>query len=157
MTLCFPVQGNPPVCVLLGYKKAGFGAGKYAGIGGRVETGESVFQAAVRELGEEIDIKAAEDDLKRMGHLTFLFPAQPAWSQRVHVFLVEKWEGDPAESEEMIPVWFDVDHIPYEQMWQDAVHWLAQVLNKKRVRGCFTFGEDNETVDEVQVHEVERV
>lgn len=36
--------------VLLGYKKRGFGVGKYNGFGGKVEPGELPRDAAIREL-----------------------------------------------------------------------------------------------------------
>ncbi len=86
-----------------------------------------------------------------MGHLTFLFPANPAWSQVVHVFLVTTWAGNPAESTEMAPAWFTMNDIPYEHMWQDGSHWLPRILAGKRIRASFTFREDNETIDELEI------
>ena len=86
-----------------------------------------------------------------MAHLTFLFPAKPDWSQVVHAFLATKWDGNPAESAEMIPAWFAIDDIPFQQMWQDVYHWLPRVLAGERIRASFTFKEDNETVDEVKI------
>jgi 8-oxo-dGTP diphosphatase len=76
-TLCFPIVGNPPRKILLGFKKVGFGAGKYGGFGGKVEAGETVAMAAARELEEETSLKTCLNDLQPMGHLTFLFPAKP--------------------------------------------------------------------------------
>jgi 8-oxo-dGTP pyrophosphatase MutT (NUDIX family) len=149
-TLCFLIRGNPPREILLGFKKIGLGQGKYGGFGGKIEAGETVTRAAVRELQEETGIKVLEKDLQRMGHLTFLFPARPDWSQVVHVFLATKWDGDPVESAEMIPAWFAIDDIPFKQMWQDVYHWLPRVLAGERVRARFTFKEDNKTVDEVR-------
>jgi 8-oxo-dGTP pyrophosphatase MutT (NUDIX family) len=35
--------------VLLGFKKIGFGAGKFKGFGGKVESGETILQAALCE------------------------------------------------------------------------------------------------------------
>lgn len=150
-TVCFLIQENPGTKVLLGFKKVRFGAGKYAGFGGRVESGESVAAAALRELEEETGVRVSEENLQRVGCLTFLFPAKPSWSQVVHVFLATTWDGNPVESEEMIPVWFSVNEIPYEQMWQDAVHWLPRILAGERIRARFTFREDTETVDEVEI------
>ena len=36
-TLCMLVKDHPKMQVLLGYKKVGFGAGKYTGFGGKVD------------------------------------------------------------------------------------------------------------------------
>lgn len=38
--------------VLLGYKKRGFGEGKWNGFGGKLEPGETVAEAALREMKE---------------------------------------------------------------------------------------------------------
>jgi len=112
----------------LGLKRIGFGAGKYTGFGGKVKAGETLTGAAVRELEEETGIKACEENLQQMGHLTFLFPARPVWDQEAHVFLVTQWDGEPSISEEMRPVWFATQNVPYGHMWQDGPHWLPVVL-----------------------------
>jgi len=144
--LCLLVRGEPPEEILLGFKKAGFGAGKYNGFGGKVEPGETIAGAAVREVGEEVGLRVSEGDLEPAGRLTFLFPANPEWDKVGHVFVVRRWEGEPVESAEMRPTWFRVEEIPFGQMWQGDVHWLPRVLAGERGRGWFRFGEDNETV-----------
>jgi mutator protein MutT len=146
VTLCLLVRGDPPTEILLGFKKAGFGVGKYNGFGGKVEAGETIESAAVREVQEEVGLIVSEENLRLMGRLTFLFPAHPAWNRVAHVFLVTAWEGRPTESAEMRPAWFAVGDIPFEQMWQDDVYWMPRVLTGERIQGCVTFGEDNETV-----------
>jgi 8-oxo-dGTP diphosphatase len=152
-TLCILRRGDPPDEVLLGLKKAGFGAGKYGGFGGKIEPGETIEAAAVRELEEETGIRISEQDVQKVGRLTFLFPARPDWGQVVHVFLVQAWDGEPVESAEMKPVWFKIDEIPFEDMWQDGTYWLPLVLAGKTVRARFTFKGDNETVDEMEIEE----
>ena len=154
-TLCFLVRGNPASEVLLGLKKIGFGVGKYAGFGGRVEIGETIEKAAVREVEEETGIKVATNDLHPIGHLTFLFPAKPHWSQSVHVFLVEMWLGNPQESDEMKPIWSMINEIPFESMWDDASHWLPLVLKGERIRASFVYKDDNETVGEAKIEDWE--
>jgi len=154
-TVCFLIRGSPPAEVLLGLNKTGFGAGKVAGFGGRIEPGESVDAAAVRELEEETGIKVTIEDLSPSGRLTFLFPDQPGWSQDVHVFLVNQWHGEPEESSEMQPAWYKVDQIPFECMWDDARYWLPLVLQGKRIEARFVYNADNKTVGEVKIEQLE--
>jgi 8-oxo-dGTP pyrophosphatase MutT (NUDIX family) len=149
-TSCLLIRdGVPGGEVLLGLKKRGFGTGKYSGFGGKVEDGETIAAAAVRELEEEASIRVDERDLRPVGHMTFLFPNRPAWNQTVHVFLVREWRGDPLESGEMKPVWFRINELPFKEMWQDAFHWLPDALEGKKLRMRFVFADDNENVRSV--------
>lgn len=141
---------RPQNQVLLGLKKSGFGAGKYAGFGGKVEAGETLAQAAVRELREESGLQAKEQNLWYMARLEFLFPAKPSWDQVVHVFRLEFWLGEPGETEEMRPEWFGFDRLPFAQMWADAPYWLPPVLRGAKRSMRFTFALDNETLVEVE-------
>nr|AIA13008.1 NUDIX domain protein [uncultured bacterium] len=150
-TLCFLTRGNPPTQILLGFKKFGFGAGKYAGFGGGVETRETIETAAIRELEEESGIRVAVNDLSKVGQLTFLFPAKPGWSQVVHIFLAKVWAGQPVETDEMKPTWCTLDQIPFERMWSDAAYWLPSILKGQKIKACFVFKDDNETVDEMSI------
>jgi 8-oxo-dGTP diphosphatase len=152
-TLCFLTRGNPPEEVLLGFKKSGFGSGKYAGFGGGVEGGETVEAATVRELEEETSIKISLDDVCKVGRLIFLFPSKPAWSQVVHVYLATRWNGTPVESDEMVPSWYKIEEIPLESMWADAAYWLPLILKGKKVKATFIFNDDNETVKESRIED----
>ena len=138
--------GDPITRVLLGYKKRGFGAGKYTGIGGKIEPGETVRAAAVREMREETGVVMSPDDLVDAGHVTFYFPARPEWNLTTRIFIGRKWQGEPTETGEIRPVWFEVDHLPFDAMWDDASYWYPYVLGNKRVRATFTFSTDCKTV-----------
>ncbi|MGQ9683960.1 MAG: 8-oxo-dGTP diphosphatase [Anaerolineae bacterium] len=144
--LCFLVRGEPAAEVLLGLKKRGFGAGKYGGIGGKVEPGEEFSLAARRELAEEIGITVEEADLQPAGRITFHFPARPAWSQVMHLFLLRRWRGEPQEGAEVRPEWFPVHGVPYERMWPDARFWLPRVLAGESVVQEFTYAPDCESL-----------
>ncbi len=150
-TLCFLVQGEPVEQVLLGFKKRGFGQGKFTGIGGKVEPTETVTAAALRELDEEIGVALSETQLKPMGIITFRFPAKPAWDQKVHIFLVRARKGAPCEGEEVKPQWFQRHMLPFAQMWQDAAHWLPLILADKSICATFIFNNDNEAVQDYSI------
>ncbi len=148
-TVCYLLKTNPHPQILLGYKKTGFGAGKYNGPGGKVEPGETVAAAAIREVEEEVGIKIQPGDIRAMGKIEFLFPYKPEWDQIVYIFTAEKWTGEPVESRELKPEWFRVDEIPYQAMWQDSQHWTPRVLAGQPVDARISFKQDLETVDEV--------
>lgn len=151
VTLCFPVAGSEPEAVLLGLKKRGFGQGKVVGFGGKIENGETVAAAAIRELAEETSLLADPGDLRPAGQLTFFFPARPEWNHLVHVFVVRNWRGAPQESAEVQPTWFQTPDIPYNHMWDDATYWLPFVLAGQAVQAVFWYNPDNATVDRAQL------
>jgi 8-oxo-dGTP diphosphatase len=155
-TLCLVRRRGSPDAILLGRKKRGFAAGKVGGFGGKIHEGETIEEAAARELTEECGLLVSLRDLRKAAELTFVFPHQPAWDQIVHTFLVECWQGEPAESEEMAPAWFSVAEIPYDAMWDDSLFWLPLVLSGKELTARFTFKADNDTVDRAEIQIIEK-
>ncbi len=144
--LIFPLD-RPQNRVLLGLKKEGFGQGKIVGFGGKLEPGETIAEAAVRELQEESGLLAKVQNLWYTAYLEFVFSAKPEWNRVVHGFRLEYWQGEPSESNEIIPQWTDLDAVPYEQMWDDSKLWLPQVLRGEKVRMKITYAPDNQTVE----------
>jgi 8-oxo-dGTP diphosphatase len=128
--------------VLLGRKKRGLGTGHFVGLGGKFEEGETEQDAIVREIEEESGVRVQGADLDRRGDLYYLFPHRDDWSQRSTVFVVTRWSGDPSPSDELDPVWFDLEALPLDEMWDDAKHWLPAVLVGGHVSHEFVFGPD---------------
>ena len=150
-TLCIPIKGDPVEEVLLGFKKKGFGEGKFGGFGGKLKPGETIELATIRELEEELGLIVSESQLSNSGVIFFSFPAQPDWDQAVHIFLTKTWQGNPIESEEMSPFWFRVNEIPYETMWDDSSYWLPLILQGNRIHATFSFKYDNQTVEDAEI------
>jgi 8-oxo-dGTP diphosphatase len=132
--------------VLLGRKKTGFGQGKVVALGGHVEAGETPAEAAAREVKEESGIRVLPSALTAAADLTFLFPARQEWDMTVAIFTAAVWSGQAAESDEIVPQWFQVAALPYDLMWDDAALWLPRVLSGERLRATFSYAGDNETV-----------
>ena len=150
-TLCFALRGDPVTEVLLGRKKRGFGRGKLNGIGGKIEPGERPIDCIIREVKEEVGLVLCPSAIQEMGQITFRFPFHPDYDHYVHVFVAKAWRGEPTETPEMAPEWFDVDDIPYSEMWQDDAHWLPRVLAGEMIRATFIFGADNETLTDWEI------
>lgn len=146
-TLCILKDGKK---ICLGMKKRGFGVGKWNGFGGKVKEGESIEQTAKRELQEEVGVLVKSWD--KVGELTFYFPkelSEKGWDQVVHVYLCKTWEGEPTESEEMKPQWFNFEEIPFEEMWDDDKHWLPLIWEGKMIKGAFSFNDQNKIANKL--------
>lgn len=133
-TLCFIFRGEE---VLLIRKKRGIGAGKVNAPGGHLEPGESAFEAAIREVEEEV--RVVPYGLKRMGELSFQFIDKKTWlpemiendisgAQHCVVFAAQGCIGEPQETEEAIPFWSHHTQIPFDEMWADDREWIPGML-----------------------------
>ena len=155
-TICFLIKKGPRgklTEILLARKKTGFGKGKVVGVGGNLEPGETVQQACVREIEEEISVQLEEEDLERVAKLTFYFPAKPEWNRVVYVYFADRWQGTPESSREVDPFWVDVENLPIDEMWADSGLWLVDILSGRKIVGRFTFQPDNETLAEYEIKE----
>lgn len=150
-TLCLFINDGK---ILLGMKKRRFGVGKWNHCGGKVQSGETISQAAVREIKEEVGISVRESDAEKVGFIDFYFKDKPEWNQKMHIFLVKSWDGEATESEELSPKWFDLNEIPYDNMWADDKHWLPMVLAGKNVEGKFNFVNEGANIDDFDIREV---
>ncbi|KAF5352176.1 hypothetical protein D9758_009204 [Tetrapyrgos nigripes] len=127
--------------ILLGYKKRGFGAHKYNGFGGKVESGETPLQAASRELEEESGVRPSEASLRHIGVLFFMTEDVDA-AFHIDIFKGDGYESidqDITDTDEMRPEWFEVEHIPFDNMWEDDVFWMPLLLEDKPFYGRVDF------------------
>ena len=138
--------------VLLGMKKRGFGAGRWNGFGGKLGQGESVENAALRELQEECGIVAGK--LQKRGIIAFHSQEEPEVVQEIHIFSSGEFEGEPLETEEMRPQWFHKNYIPYDTMWPDDRYWMPLLLDGKNFEGEFNF-KDNNTILTYSIKEIQ--
>uniref|UniRef100_A0A2K5PPC8 Nudix hydrolase domain-containing protein n=1 Tax=Cebus imitator TaxID=2715852 RepID=A0A2K5PPC8_CEBIM len=130
-----------PQRVLLGMKNRGFGASRWNGFGGKVELQE--------ESGLTVDA------LHKVGQIVFEFVGEPELMD-VHVFCTDSVQGTPVESDEMRPHWFQLDQIPFKDMWPDDSYWSPLLLQKKKFHGYFKF-QGQDTILDYTLREVDAV
>ncbi|MEM7145699.1 MAG: 8-oxo-dGTP diphosphatase [Verrucomicrobiota bacterium] len=121
--------------ILLIRKKRGLGAGNINGPGGKVDPGETVLEAALREVEEEVGVVAHTPE--EMGVLYFQFT--DGFSMHCTVFRSPGYDGELIETDEAIPMWFGVDEIPFEEMWEDDRHWLPEMIEGRKFDAYFVF------------------
>jgi 8-oxo-dGTP diphosphatase len=139
-TLLFVVQDGE---ILLIRKKRGLGAGKINGPGGRLESGETPTEAAVREVEEEL--RVTPTGVVESGEVSFQFVdgySLHVWIFRANGYTTASGLGAPEETDEAIPLWFQLDAIPYDEMWADDRLWLPLLLAREYFRGRFIFDDD---------------
>jgi len=134
-------------------KKRGFAVGKWNGYGGKLHQGETIKGAALRELQEESGI--VTDRIEKVGIIDFETEGNSEIYE-VHVFKLENFTGEPVETEEMRPQWFDYDKIPFDNMWPDDKYWFPLLLSGKKFRGKFLFGK-NDTILNQELVEVKKI
>ena len=124
--------------MLLIRKKRGLGAGKINAAGGRLEPGETEMECAVREMQEELCVTVT--DPKYAGEIDFQFT--DGYCFHLIVFTGSQFEGEPMETDEAVPLWFNLNSIPYDEMWADDIYWLPTMMEGHRFYGRFLFDDD---------------
>src|SRR5438876_235453 len=89
--------------------------GVYGWPGGRIESGESLVQAAIRELQEETGLISTEKDLEKIKHNfeSVLIKRKNGETQyfSVELFYCKKFSGDLIASDETIPEWVTIEDL----------------------------------------------
>jgi len=114
-TLCYLRRDGQTLMIHRVKKANDMHEGKWNGLGGKLNPGESPEECAVREVFEESGLRVRNPQLK--GFLTF-----PAFSQNedwyVFVYLVEDLEGELIDSAEGILRWVDNADLTALNLWE---------------------------------------
>jgi NADH pyrophosphatase NudC (nudix superfamily) len=122
--------------VALAPKNRKFGKKKLNGYGGQIKDDETPEDAMVRELREECTVEAKKEDLIKSVELTVIRERDGTTSTSlVHVFILNRWKGNPRESEEMGSVeWFSTDQLPWKLMINGDKKWVLTALFPNKVK-----------------------
>lgn len=127
--------------IMLAMKKSGFGTGKFNGVGGKIDNDETIEEAMIRETKEEVGIIPTE--YEKIGIISFdEFYKGEKIKLRFHLFTTSKWKGSLIETDEMKPYWFNINNIPYDNMFPDDKYWLPLVIEGKKFDAYFNYDED---------------
>jgi 8-oxo-dGTP pyrophosphatase MutT (NUDIX family) len=131
-TIGLPIKSHR--FVLLAQRRKGMGIGLWTGYGGRIKPRETPYNCIVRECWEEARITV--NNAQRVGDLVveIWISGNLAMIMDISLFIIDDWEGDPQDSEEMENGrLFSLDEIPLESMFPADKIWVHSVLNGSRL------------------------
>ena len=105
-------------------------AGNYNLVGGRMEEGETVKQAIIREAKEEVGLVLKVEDIEIVSSLHRI--CEGGYNSIEYVLVVKNFEGEPQNLEPFVCeklVWWDLDNLP-ENISPYAKTAIDNVKNK---------------------------
>ena len=125
-TLCYLRQGGKTLMIYRNKKPGDMHKGKWNGLGGKLEPGETPEECARREIFEESGLRVSS--LQWKGFLTFpKFANQEDWY--AFVFVANGFEGDLIDSQEGELCWIGDRNLLELDLWegdQIFLPWLDQ-------------------------------
>jgi 8-oxo-dGTP diphosphatase len=125
-TLCYIKKENKTLMLYRNKKENDYHEGKWNGLGGKFEQGETPEECAIRELKEETGLDITNPQLK--GMITFpMFDTKEDWY--VFLFVVKEFKGELIDSPEGHLEWIDDEKLFQLNLWDGDkifIPWLFQ-------------------------------
>ena len=125
-TLCYLIKDNKYLMLHRTKKEQDMNAGKYIGVGGHVEEGESPLDCIKREVTEETGLTL--NNAKLRGYLTFVLGDV---TEHTILFTSDDFSGEMTENcSEGELTWVDIDKVMTLNLWEgDSV--FLKLLNER--------------------------
>lgn len=136
-TLCYIKDSGKTLMLHRIKKENDMHEGKWNGLGGKIDEGETPEECVIREVKEESGITIKNPVMK--GILTFpAFDDNDEW--RVFVFTASEYEGTPAKSNrEGNLEWVDDDNILGLNLWEGDKYFLKWMNENKFFSAKFNY------------------
>jgi len=142
-TLCYVRRDGKTLMVHRIKKENDMHLGKWNGLGGKLEPGESPEECAIREIYEESGLRVSNPSLK--GILTFPgFANDEDWYAFVFVFT--NFEGELTESDEGNLAWIDDSKLLDLNLWQGDLIFIPWLSHPGFFSGKFIY-KDGQFID----------
>lgn len=127
-------------------KENDFHKGKWNGLGGKLEAGESPEDCAIREIKEESGL--ITNNLRLKGFITFpLFDGKEDWY--VFLFVTDKFEGELIDSDEGCLEWIPNNKLTEINLWEGDKIFIPWLFGDRFFSAKFNY-KDKKYID----HEV---
>ncbi len=127
-TLCYIERDGKYLMLLRNRKSNDPNEGKWIGVGGKLEDGETPEDCAIREIFEETGLRATS--LTRWGDVYF---RSDVWECEImRLFLVTGFEGETADCDEGELHWVEKDRIFDLNLWDGDRIFLKYLISGRR-------------------------
>jgi len=110
--------------------------GKWNGLGGKFEPGESPEECAVREVKEESGLNAKS--IKMKGFITFpLFDGVEDW--HVFLFVIDDYDGEQIDSNEGNLEWIPNEKLTEINLWEGDKYFIPWLFEDKFFSAKFVY------------------
>lgn len=150
-TLCEIIKGRR---ILLKMATRGVSRGKWNGLGGKIEKGETPEENIMREVYEESGLVVKK--LEKVGRIHFYRGSRKRTFGIGHLFIIREFGGKARSTEEGRVRWFDFNEIPYERMWDDDRYWLPHLINGLSFDSEFVYDKDMGKVIEAKLSNIRK-
>ena len=148
-TLCYVMNGDKTLMLYRNKKENDYHEGKWNGLGGKFEEGESPEECAIREVKEEAGLDVKNPTMK--GFITFPnFDEVDDWY--VFIFVFKEFEGELIESNEGHLEWIPNNKLPELNLWDGDKIFLEWLFQDKFFSAKFNYEEGKFINYEVTFH-----
>lgn len=135
-TLLYVQKDDKTLMLYRNKRETDYHKGKWNGLGGKFELGESPEECAIRELKEESGLIAKKVVLK--GHITFpMFDGKDDWY--VFVFTIPEFEGELIDCNEGELEWIPNDELVKLNLWEGDKHFIDWLFQDKFFSSKFNY------------------
>ena len=121
-------------------KKNDYHRGKWNGLGGKFEPGESPEECAVREIKEESGLIIKNIEMK--GFITFpMFDGKEDWY--VFLFTADEYEGELIDSNEGNLDWIPNEKLTEINLWEGDKYFIPWLFKEKFFSAKFIYENGN--------------
>lgn len=142
-TLCYLEKGEYILMLHRIKKKEDENAGKWIGVGGKLEENESPVECIKREIEEETGLIV--EKVKERGILFFVLPK---WGNELtFLYTADEFKGELKECDEGELRWIKKDEVLNISLWEGDRAFLPLLLNsKERVNMKLIYNQDDQLI-----------
>lgn len=139
-TLCYIIDNDKTLMLYRNKKENDYHEGKWNGLGGKLEQGETPEECAIREVYEEAGLKVSNPIMK--GIITFpMFDGVDDWY--VWVFVFRNFKGNLIDSPEGHLEWISNEKLVKLNLWDGDKIFIPWLFEEKCFSAKFIYENGN--------------